>query len=120
MRIFVDENIPSRTVQALRAMGHAVTDFRGTSEEGITDDVLWRRVQEERVMLVTTDKGFVRHWDEPHFGIVVVRLRQPNRLRIHERVLEALRRFPEGDWAGLLVVMRDRVQSVRRTPASED
>jgi hypothetical protein len=65
-------------------------------------------------MLVTTDKGFSEHRDEQHGGILVVRLRQPNEQRIHARIMAAFRQFAESDWPGLLVVMRDAVQSVHR------
>ncbi len=57
----MDENIPARTVLSLRAMGHEVSDVRGTPDEAANDDDLWRLVQQERALLVTTDKGFVRH-----------------------------------------------------------
>jgi predicted nuclease of predicted toxin-antitoxin system len=120
VRIFVDENIPTRTVRSLRAMGHEVSDVRGTPDEAVNDDDLWRLVQQERALLVTTDKGFVRHRDDPHSGILIVRLRRPNRIKIDERVVQALQRFDENQWPGLLVVMRDRVQSVRRTRAQEE
>ena len=33
MRIFVDENIPAMTVEALREAGHDVIDIRGTLDE---------------------------------------------------------------------------------------
>lgn len=116
MRIAVDENVPRRTVQALRDMGHDVTDVRGTPDAGVSDDELWNRVQRESRLLITTDKGFARHWTQPHHGVLIVRLRRPNRVRIHERVMLAMRRFSEQKWPGTLVVMRDRAQSVRRTP----
>lgn len=70
--------------------------------------------QTERRTLVTTDKGFSEHPDEDHYGILVVRLRQPNEQRIHARIMAAFRQFAEPDWSGLLVVMRDTVQSVHR------
>lgn len=70
--------------------------------------------QAERRMPVTTDKGFSEHRDEQHCGILVVRLRQPNEQRIHARIMAAFRQFTEHDWPGLLVVMRDAVQSVHR------
>ncbi len=120
MKIVVDENIPARTVRALRRLGHDVIDIRGTSDEGITDDALWGRVLGQRAVLVTTDKAFVRHRDETHYGILIVRLRQPNRIKIDERVLQAVQRFKEDQWPGLLVVMRDRVQSVRHSRSPED
>ncbi len=83
MKIFVDENIPWMTVQALRDIGHEVLDIRGTAHEGITDDVLWEMVQREERLLITTDKGFARQRYEPHHGILIVRLWQPNRHKIH-------------------------------------
>jgi predicted nuclease of predicted toxin-antitoxin system len=112
MRICVDENIPLMTVHALRSQNHDVLDVRGTEREGLPDVDLWKLAQVEQRLIVTTDKGFALHRDEPHFGILVVRLRQPNRQRIHERVMQALQQYPAESWPGLLVVMRDTVQSV--------
>lgn len=114
MRIFVDENIPNITVHELRAMGHDVLDIRGTERQGMFDDELWSFAQSERRMFITTDKGFSEYRDEQHSGILVVRLRQPNEQRIHTRIMAAIRQFAENDWPGLLVVMRDAVQSVHR------
>lgn len=115
MKIFVDENIPSMTVQALREMGHDVLDIRGTAHEGMADDRLWGMVQREGRLLITTDKGFAWHRDEPHHGVLIVRLRQPNRRKIHQRVVQAVTQFAAEEWPGLLVTMRDMVQSVWRT-----
>lgn len=114
MKICVDENIPLETVDELRRRGHDVMDIRGTPREGMPDSELWKRVREQQRLLITTDKGFALQRDEAHFGILIIRLRQPNRRKIHERVLGALRQFPVESWPGLLVVMRDTVQSVWR------
>jgi len=114
MKICVDENIPLVTVTELRNLGHDVLDIRGTANQGISDDLLWGLVQNEGRVLVTTDKGFVQYRSETHHGILVVRLRQPNEQKIHERVMRAMQQFEENEWAGLMVVMRDTVQSVWR------
>ena len=114
MKILVDENIPLMTVRALREMGHDVLDIRGTADEGMTDDALWEMIQPERRLLITTDKGFTQHRDELHHGILIVRLRQPTRRKIHQRVIQAMTHFAAEEWPGLLVVMRDVVQSVWR------
>lgn len=116
MRILVDENIPKISVLELRAMGHEVLDIRGTERQGMFDDELWPFAQSERRMLITTDKGFSEHRDDQHCGILIVRLRQPNEQRIHTRIMSAFRQFADEDWPGLLVVMRDTVQSVHRAP----
>jgi predicted nuclease of predicted toxin-antitoxin system len=115
MKIFVDENIPLITVRVLREMGHDVRDIRGTSEQGITDAALWEIAQQEGRLLITTDKGFTQHREELHHGILIVRLRQPNRQKIHQRVMQAMTQFAEEEWRDLLVVMRDVMQSVWRT-----
>ena len=65
-------------------------------------------------LLITTDKGFTQYRAAHHHGVPIVRLRKPNRLRIHKRIMQAMAQFPEQDWPGLLVVMRDVAQSTWR------
>lgn len=119
MRILVDENIPLMTVQELRRLGHDVLDIRGTAEEGAPDDELWSNAQREHRLLVTTDAGFADLRHEDHHGILIIRLRQPNRQKIHERVMQGLGQFAETEWPGLLVTMRDTVQSIWRPPRDD-
>ncbi len=114
MRIFVDENIPLMTVHALREMGHDVRDLHGPDDKGMTDEDVWSEVQKEGRLLITTDKGFTQQREELQHGILIVRLKKPNRFKIHQRVMKAISEFTEDDWPGLLVVMRDTVQSVWR------
>lgn len=114
MKILVDEHIPLMIVQALRAMGHDVRDIRGTPDEGMPDDLLWELAQREERALITTDKGFALHRSTPHYGILIIRLRRPNRHKLHERIMYAVRRFSEAEWPGLPVVMRDIAQSAWR------
>jgi predicted nuclease of predicted toxin-antitoxin system len=111
MRIFVDENIPNCTVAELQTLGHDVLDIRGTGDQGMDDESLWQKVQAEQRMFMTTDKGFIHHRDESHFGILIIRLRQPNEQKIHTRIMQAINQFSEQQWQGLTVVMRDAVQS---------
>ena len=111
MKIFVDENIPLITVKELVQQGFDVIDIRGTKDQGITDEVLWLKAQEQQCLLITTDKGFAIHRNEPHHGILIIRLKQPSRLKIHQRVLQAIKRYSHKEWPGLMVVVRDAVQS---------
>ena len=112
MKIFVDENIPLITVETLRNLGHDVLDIRGTPDEGIQDSELWIKCQIEGRLLISTDKGFSKRRNEPHHAILIVRLRKPNQLKIHQRIMQAVNQFSESEWQGLLVVMRDAVQTV--------
>ena len=111
MRIFVDENIPLVSVVQLREMGHDVLDIRGTNDEGMSDDQLWTKVCQEERLLITTDKGFAFRRHIKHYGILIVSLRQPNHLKIHQRIMEAMGLFTPEQWLDLLVIMRDMTMS---------
>jgi predicted nuclease of predicted toxin-antitoxin system len=114
VKIAVDENIPLMTVRALGTMGHDLRDIRGTVDEGIQDDALWEMVQHEERLLITTDKGFTRYRAAHHHGVLIIRLRRPNRHKIHQRIMQAMMQFTDTEWPGLLVVMRDVAQSAWR------
>ena len=116
MRLLVDENIPRQTVLALRDLGHDVRDVRGTDQEGVDDRVLWNIAQDEGRLIVTADMDFGARRAEPNHGILIVRLRQPNRLRIHHRVMQVLAHIPPREWPGLLVTARDVAISQWRQP----
>jgi len=111
MKVFVDENIPQMTVKELRSRRFDVKDIRGTLNQGITDDELWQIAQKEGRLLITTDKGFSSQRNESHYGILIIRLKQPTKLKIHQRVIQALNKYPANAWPGLMVIMRDAVQS---------
>src|SRR2546423_3153091 len=98
MDILVDENIPLMTVACLRELGHDVKGIRGTATQGLPDAELWALARAEGRMLITTDEGFTVRRDSSHAGILVVRLRQPNRHKIHNAVLLAMERFTERQW----------------------
>jgi predicted nuclease of predicted toxin-antitoxin system len=114
MDILVDENIPLMSVKQLRKMGHDVVDVRGTAEQGMSDELLWNKASQEKRLFITTDRGFSHYRDREHYGILIVSLRRPNRYRINERVIEAIRQFSHDHWPGLLVIMRDKTMSIWR------
>ena len=118
MKIFVDEHIPLMTVRTLRMLGHDVRDIRGTPDEGMQDDALWEMAQREERLLITTDKGFAHYRMVPHHGVLIIRLRRPNRHKIHQRIMQALRQFSDTEWPGLLAVIRDVAQSTWRVRES--
>ena len=109
------KNIPLITVKELRKQGFDVIDIRGTDDQGITDEELWKKAQNQKCLLITTDKGFSNHRNEVHHGILIVRLKQPTRLKIHQRVMQAIKSYSEKEWSGRMVVMRDAVQSSWRS-----
>lgn len=112
MRILVDENVPLMTVDELRKLGHDVRDIRRSEDEGLLDTELLEIAQREKRLLITTDKGFGYYRDAHHSGILIIRLRQPNRYRIHKRVMLALTHFPDAKWEEMIVTMRDKTMNV--------
>ena len=108
MKILVDENVPKTTVSELKHRGHDVLDLRGTSKEGLPDSEIWEIANKESRLLITTDKGFAQYRRSGHPGVLIIRLREPNRRRIHQRILQAIDRLPEADWPGKIVIMRDK------------
>ena len=72
---------------------------------------LWKLIQKEKRFFITTDKGFTEYRDAKHYGILIIRLRQPNRIKIHDKVLLAMEQIEEKEWNNLIVVMRDSFQS---------
>ena len=115
MRILVDENIPLMTVKELKKMGHNVRDVRGSKDEGLVDANLWGIAQQENRLLITTDRGFSQYRELYHSGILIIRLRQPNRYKIHQRTMLALSHFSEVEWQGMIVTMRDQTMNVATT-----
>ena len=118
MNILVDENIPLMTVEWLRGLAHDVRDVRGTVKQGLADPDLWTLALSEGRMLITTDRGFTAYRGADHPGVLIVRLRQPNRLKIHRAVVIAIERFTQPAWPGMLVVVRDTMLSVSRRGGS--
>jgi predicted nuclease of predicted toxin-antitoxin system len=111
MKILVDENIPRMTVEYLRALGHDVKDVRGTSEQSLRDPDLWQVAISEGRLLVTTDKGFTSYRTARHYGILVRRLRKPNRHKINSAVMHAMEKLADAEWTNRLVVVRDTTMS---------
>jgi len=120
MKILVDENIPLITVETLRNSGNDVLDIRGTSDEGMKDSELWSKCQLEGRLLISTDKGFSKRRNELHHGILIVRLKKPNQSEIHRRIMQAINQFSEKEWNGLLVVMRDVVQTLWKSKPKQN
>ena len=111
MKILVDENVPLLSVSNLCEMGHDVLDIRGTDEQGMADEALWKKACQEGRLLITTDKGFAYHRQEEHHGVLIISLRQPNHRKIHKRIIEGMKLFSPERWPGLLGVMRDASMS---------
>ena len=112
-KLLADENVPARTINALRATGFEVISIRETAP-GISDaDVLALAVN-QGLVLVTFDRDYgeliYRQKLEPPISIIYFRILPVNPLEISETVISLLQE-PESVNGAMLVVTR---QGIRR------
>jgi predicted nuclease of predicted toxin-antitoxin system len=55
MRIKLDENLPTRLVDALQSLGHDVDTVWSEGLSGADDQAVWGTAQEENRFLITQD-----------------------------------------------------------------
>lgn len=117
MRIKLDGNIPVVLASTLSRLGH---DVDTVIDEGLAaedDDTVWRGAQQATRLLVTQDLDFsdVRKFQPgTHFGILLVRLRDPSRSALIERVQGLFATESVEQWAGSFVVATEHKLRVRR------
>jgi predicted nuclease of predicted toxin-antitoxin system len=117
MKIKLDENVSVLAVAPLRALGHDVDSVIEERLSGADDATLWAAAQREARLLVTSDLDFsdIRKFTPgTHHGLVLVRLRDPSRRAVEERVLALFRSSDADSWSGCFVVATDhRVRILR-------
>lgn len=119
MRIKLDENLPARLASRLRLLGHEVETTREERLAGAPDSQIWEAAQRESRFLITQDLDFSdarRFVPGTHHGLLLVRLREPSRRALLERVEAAFRQEHVTAWRGCFVVVTDLKIRVRRAP----
>jgi len=84
---------------------------------GQDDDVVWRRAQADGRFLVTQDLDFsdARNYAPgTHHGLLLVRLPQPGRIALLERVASLFRTEAVDTWSRCMVTATPRKVRVRR------
>ena len=122
MRILADENVPIKAIIALRAAGHDVRQIARTPDAGLDDDAIWNIACSEKRLLLTQDRKFMRKRNETHFGMIVVRLSKTSSEDFSRRAMIAICEESPEQWPGLLIVVRNQVQTLYRAhlEASEE
>ncbi|MCC7123314.1 MAG: DUF5615 family PIN-like protein [Acidobacteria bacterium] len=117
MKIKLDENLPAALVPLLESLGHEVDTVPAEGIGGEDDDVVWRAAQAEGRFLVTQDLDFSdarKYTPGTHHGLLLVRLPQPGRLALQERIVSLFRTEPVETWCRCLVTATIRKVRVRR------
>lgn len=119
MKVKLDENIPLQLVAILQKLGHDADSVREESLGGGTDEQIWQATQREGRFLVTQDLDFsdVRRFSPgTHFGVLLIRLRTPERRVLVDRVEKLFQNEFVNQWSGCFVVLTERKVRVRWPP----
>lgn len=117
MKIKLDENMPVELGELLSKMGHSVDTVHDEGLRGHPDSDVWYAAQAEERFLITQGLDFsdVRQYRPgTHAGILLVRLREPTRRRLLDRLTGVIQRNDIRDWQGCLVVLSENRIRVRR------
>ena len=117
MRIKLDENLPSGLVPLLAALGHDVDTVPAEDIAGEDDDVVWRAAQADGRFLVTQDLDFSdarKYAPGTHHGLLLVRLPQPGRIALQDRVTSLFRTEAVDTWSGCMVTATPTKVRIKR------
>jgi predicted nuclease of predicted toxin-antitoxin system len=123
MKIKLDENLPLRLATLLKDLGHDVHTPHEERLIGRADREIWEATQKESRFLITQDLDFSdsrRFTPGSHHGILLVRLRSPNRRNLVGRIRELFRQENVGQWVGCFVVATERKIRVIRPKSKQN
>jgi predicted nuclease of predicted toxin-antitoxin system len=107
------------------SLAKPVTEVHTLYEErlvGRPDAEVWEATQKESRFLITQDLDFSdsrKFAPGSHHGILLIRLRSPNRRALIERIEEMFRKENVGEWVGCFVVATERKIRVLRRERRE-
>ena len=122
MKIKLDENLPHRLATLLKNLGHEVHTLHEERLGGRPDAEVWEATQRESRFLITQDLDFsdsLKFAPGSHHGILLIRLRSPNRRALIERIGEMFRKENVSEWVGCFVVATERKIRVLRRERKE-
>jgi predicted nuclease of predicted toxin-antitoxin system len=115
----IDEDLPRQVADIVGARGYEVATVVGQGWQGLSDDELWPRVQDEGRWLITADKGFADlrlHPAGSHCGVILLRAPEESRRAYLELAAIALDRLELDNLTGAVVVVSYRSVRIRRAP----
>lgn len=117
MRIKLDENLPATLVGILTAAGHDVDTVPDEGLAGRSDPDVWQAAQDADRFLITQDLDFSdirRYQPGSHYGLLLIRLAEPSRRRLIERVRHLFATEAVETWRHCFVIATDRKIRIRR------
>ena len=118
-QVKIDEDLPRQIADLVAARGYDAATVIGQGWQGVSDDELWPRVQDEGRWLITADKGFADlrlHPAGSHAGVILLRAPEESRRAYLELAAIAVDRLKLDELAGAVVVVTYRGVRIRRAP----
>jgi predicted nuclease of predicted toxin-antitoxin system len=117
VRIKLDENLPNRLVPLLTELGHDVDTVLDEQLAGRDDAVVWEAAQTHGRFLITQDLDFSdarKYVPGTHHGLLLVRLPQPGRAALFDRISTLFRSEDVESWSRCIVTATSRKVRVKR------
>lgn len=117
MKIKLDENISFRLVQILSDLGHDVDTVIQEQLTGSIDEKVWTASQSAGRFLITQDLDFSninRFKPGTHCGLLLIRLRNPGREALFQRIRQVFEQEDVESWKQCFVVVSDLKIRVQR------
>ena len=117
MKVKLDENIPIRVASILANLGHDTDTVPAEGLGGRDDHDVWEAAQKTSRFFITQDLDFSniqKFIPGTHRGLLILRLRDPGRNDLLQRIEAIFKTEDVGGWEGCFVVATDRKIRVRR------
>ena len=116
MKIKLDENMPVGLAEILSQLGHDADTVYDEGYAGNKDDKIWELAQESKRFLITQDMDFSdkrKFIPGTHEGILLIRLRNPGRTALIQRIESTFKTENVDQWKGCFVVVTENKIRVR-------
>ncbi len=117
MKIKIDENVPAGLADILERLGQDVHTVQSEGLSGADDGTVWQAAQHEGRFLITQDMDFSdlrRFMPGRHAGILLLRLREPSRRTLLQKVETLFSSEDTDAWRSCFVVATESKTRVRR------
>jgi len=101
----------------LQALGHDADTVQAEGLAGCPDELVLAAAQKNHRLVISQDVGLgdVRRLElRQQFGVILIRLRDPGRDRLVDRVREVFQRHDIEQWESCIVVVTERKIRVRK------
>lgn len=123
MKMLADENLYEPIIVYLREIGNEVISIRNSQLSGVSDDTVYKKACEEKLVIITMDKDFTRMFlfpPEKCGGIIVVKIYK----RTLDETLSIFKKFfkpiPEQEIIKNLVIITPEGVRIRKSTLNEE